>query len=92
MLRGLERLSVSAPGQVINEYRIRAGRLELRTEILKTPSPIKTHWRKLGTNEIMLHLLLNTVVGQWLMRRRGFNTKLANQGFAPRTQINRQAA
>ncbi|MCI0348083.1 MAG: DUF4178 domain-containing protein [Acidobacteriales bacterium] len=71
MFRGLERFSVSAPGRVVNEYRIHRDKLELRTWNLQGRMP--KQWRKVEPDEIMLHLLLNTAVGQWLMSRRGFD-------------------
>jgi hypothetical protein len=88
MFRGLQRFSVSAPGRVVNEYRIHGGSLELRTWDPNAQSKAKLRWRKLGTEEVMLHLLLNTVVGRWLMQRRGFHTGLGKEGFSPahRTQ------
>ena len=90
MLRKLERLSVAAAGEiVVNEYRVRAGHLELRTQNDKA---IRKRWRKLETDEVMLHLLLNTVVGQWLLQRRGFNTALAERGFRKAKLARMQAA
>ena len=73
MFRGLERFSVSAPGRVVNEYRIRRDSLELRTRDPHAKTAQQAKWRKLKTDEIMLHLLLNTAVGKWLMSRRGFD-------------------
>ena len=72
MFGGLERFSVSAPGRVVNEYRIRRDSLELRTRDPHEKTAQQPKWRKLKTDEIMLHLLLNTAVGKWLMSRRGF--------------------
>ena len=73
MFRGLERFSVSAPGRVVNEYRIRRDSLELRTRDPRAKTAQQAKWRKLKTDEIMLHLLLNTAVGKWLMSRRGYD-------------------
>ena len=73
MCRGLERFSVSAPGRVVNEYRIRRDSLELRTWNPHAKTAQEANWRRLTTDEIMLHLLLNTAVGKWLMSRRGFD-------------------
>jgi hypothetical protein len=71
MFRGLERFSVSAPGRVVNEYRIHDDSLELRTQ---DPQGTSKHarWRKVQADDIMLHLLLDTAVGKWLLSRRGF--------------------
>lgn len=74
MFRGLERFSVSAPGRVVNEYRIHRDSLELRTRKPHAKTAQQAKWRKLKTDEIMLHLLLDTAVGKWLMSRRGFET------------------
>lgn len=74
MLGGLERFSVSAPGRVVNEYRIRRGKLELRTRDPHAKSARHNNtWRALEPDEIMRHLLLNTAVGKWLMSRRGYH-------------------
>ena len=88
---GMERFSVSAPGQIVNDYRIRGGNLELRTKNpeLKLRRNI---WRKLETDEVMVHLLLHTVVGRWLMERRGFHMRLATEGFPSTDQVRKQAA
>jgi hypothetical protein len=71
MFGGLERFSVSAPGRVVNEYRIRRGKLELRT--LNPQARQSNKWRTVETDDIMRHLLLNTAVGKWLMGRRGYH-------------------
>ena len=80
MVGGRERFSVSAPGQIVNDYRIRGGNLELRTKNPDLKSP-KNNWRKLETDEVMVHLLLHTVVGRWLMERRGFHMTLGTEEF-----------
>jgi hypothetical protein len=71
MFCGLERFSVSAPGRVVNEYRIRRGKLELRTRNPHSRSANK--WRTVEPDDIMRHLFLNTAVGKWLMGRRGYH-------------------
>jgi hypothetical protein len=75
MFRGLERFSVSAPGRVVNEYRIHRDSLELRTWNPQAGTAKQYKWRKVHADEIMLHLLLNTAVGKWLMSRRGFHVE-----------------
>jgi hypothetical protein len=91
MYAGLERLSVSAPGKVVNEYRIHGGKLELRTRDAQTKSARRGNWRRLETNEIMLHVLLNTVVGQWLLGRRGFHA-LGAKRFGAFKRLRKEAA
>jgi hypothetical protein len=92
MYAGLERFSVSAPGKVVNEYRIHGGKLELRTRDPRIKSARRGYWRRLETSEIMLHLLLDTVVGQWLLGRRGFHTALGAQGFGAFKRLHKGAA
>ena len=75
MFRGLERFSVSAPGRIVNEYRIHRESLELRTWNPQARTAQQANWRKLEADEIMLHLLLKTAVGKWLMSRRGFHVE-----------------
>jgi hypothetical protein len=91
MFAGLERFSVSAPGRGVNEYRIHGGKLELRTRDPKAKSA-RHNWRRLETSEVMLHLLLDTVVAQWLMGRRGFHVALGAQGFGVSRRLHKQAA
>lgn len=90
MFAGLERFSVSAPGRAVNEHRIHGGKLELRTREPKAKS-VRRGWRRLETGEVMLHLLLDTVVGQWLMGRRGFHAALAAQGFGASRRLQEAA-
>lgn len=89
---GMERFSVSAPGRVVNEYRIHGGSLELRTWDPEASSTRRGAWKKLETNEIMLHLMLDTVVGRWLMGRRGFQKALESQGLPATGELRKQAA
>jgi hypothetical protein len=89
---GMERFSVSAAGRIVNEYRIHGGRLELRTWDPEGQSRQRATWKKLETDEIMLHLMLDTVVGRWLMGRRGFQRTLESQGLPAANELRRQAA
>lgn len=89
---GMERFSVSAPGRVVNEYRIHGGSLELRTWDPEVSSTHRGAWKKLETSEIMLHLMLDTVVGRWLMSRRGFQRALESQGLPAAGELRKQAA
>jgi hypothetical protein len=88
---GMERFSVSAPGRFVNEYRIHGGSLELRTWDPEANSTQRGAWKRLETNEIMLHLMLDTVVGRWLMSRRGFQKALESQGLPAGSERRKQA-
>jgi hypothetical protein len=67
----------------VNEYRIHRGKLELRTRNPEANLQVPGKWRKVESNEIMLHLLLDTVVGRWLMGRRGFQNALEQGRMFP---------
>jgi len=48
-----------------NEYRIHAGRVELRTSSFGQTGD----WRQLGADEVIMHLILGTPVARWLLLR-----------------------
>src|SRR6266581_411142 len=50
-----------------NEYRIHAGRVELRTSSFGQTGD----WRQLGADEVIMHLILGTPVARWLLLRAG---------------------
>ncbi len=57
-------------GSIFNEYRIRGGRLELRSVAGSShQSRTATDWRGLDDNDIDLHRALGTVVSKWLPMR-----------------------
>lgn len=53
-------------GSVINDYRIRRGRLEYR---YVSREPRRSQWRPLDENELQLHQRLGTVVSEWMRTR-----------------------
>ena len=60
----------SRSGGPVNEYRIRSANVELRTlDATGCPSLLCGRWRVLTAGELMLHVSLNTLVAQWLMKR-----------------------
>ena len=60
----------SRSGGPVNEYRIRNANVELRTlDATGCPSLLCGRWRVLTADELMLHVSLNTLVAQWLMKR-----------------------
>lgn len=63
----------SVDGSPINEYRIRDGRVELRSmDALGHPFLGRaSKWRTLTANDIQLHHALGTVVSKWLRVRLG---------------------
>ncbi len=55
----------------VDEYRIRKHQVEFRPRLLNgAPLPDRgTQWRQLTRDEIVMHLALHTVVGEWLNLR-----------------------
>ena len=58
---------LSAPGMPENHYRIRGGELCFRIIYQQSAGA----WRKLTVQDVLMHLVWNTSVAEWLYARRG---------------------
>ncbi len=56
-------------GAPANEYRVVRGRVEFRIVDSSHTGRSVSSWRTLSTNDILMHLSLNTEVAKWLMKR-----------------------
>ncbi len=58
-------LLFTSPAGAVQRYRIRAGNVEFQRSQ-------NADWRQLTSDEVLQHLVLNTVVGNWLRGRMGW--------------------
>jgi hypothetical protein len=64
-------LRIEIPGWPVNDYQITDRRLEFRLlDSNGRPFPDqRSTWRRLRTNELVLHFRLNTVVARWYLEK-----------------------
>ena len=64
------RLTVeSRDGSTVDEYRITGREVDFRPRRRRNSPPIYPRWRRLTEQDIAMHLLLQTAVGEWLKFR-----------------------
>jgi len=67
-MRSEPRLTIESDG-ASDEYRIRGRRVEFRPGTRGGSAHPDTEWRRLAPEDILMHLALQTIVGDWLMLR-----------------------
>jgi hypothetical protein len=58
-------------GFLIKDYRIEEGHVEMRVLNLKHGPQRRRQWQRLTREQLITHVMENTVVAQWLQRRMG---------------------
>ena len=59
----------SRDGSNVDEYRITGREVEFRPRRRRNSIPIYPRWRRLTEQDISMHLVLQTAVGEWLKFR-----------------------
>ena len=63
-------------GSVVEDYRIEDGEVEMRAIDLKHDFEGHRRWQRLTKEQLVAHVMGNTVVAQWLQRRMGVQSLL----------------
>ena len=58
-------------GFLIKDYRIEEGHVEMRVLNLKHGPQGRRQWQRITREQLIAHVMENTVVAQWLQRRMG---------------------